>query len=89
MVQEVDNYYADCHQAGTGQERKFELGVQLSRQRTFVDPDGWLGPHPVRYSPSPYHVVRPQQDRFGYRELQSLGGLEVDNQLELGRLLDR
>ena len=33
------------------------------------------------------HLVRPDEDRLRNREAQGLGGLEVDHQLELGRLL--
>src|SRR5262245_28038851 len=36
-----------------------------------------------------YDLVRPQQHRLGDRQAQGLGGLEVDDQLELRRLLDR
>ena len=35
------------------------------------------------------NLVRPQQQRLRDREAQRLRGLEVDNQLELDRLLDR
>jgi len=34
------------------------------------------------------HLVGAQQDRFGDRNAQGLGGLEVDDQLEFGWLLD-
>src|SRR5262245_11033741 len=34
-------------------------------------------------------VVRAQQERLRNREAEGLGGLQVDNQLDLGRLLDR
>src|SRR5439155_17477767 len=33
-------------------------------------------------------LVRPEQERLRHRESERLGGLEVDDQLELGRLLD-
>src|SRR5881397_2132666 len=35
------------------------------------------------------HLIRPQQQRGRDREAEGLGGLEVDDQLELGRLLER
>src|SRR2546426_5935208 len=35
------------------------------------------------------HLVRPEQDRLRDREAERLGGLEVDHELELCRLLDR
>src|SRR6266851_1189428 len=35
------------------------------------------------------HLIRPQQERLGDREAEGLGGLEVDDQLERRRLLDR
>jgi len=35
------------------------------------------------------HLIRPQQQRLRNREAESFGGLEVDDQFELGRLLDR
>jgi len=35
------------------------------------------------------HVVRAQQERLWDRQSERLGGLEIDNQLELGWLLDR
>src|ERR1700737_1140366 len=35
------------------------------------------------------HLIRPQQERLGNRQAEGLGGLEVDDQLELRRLLDR
>src|SRR5262249_48298773 len=34
------------------------------------------------------HLIRPRQQRRGDRQAERLGGLEVDDQLELGRLLD-
>src|ERR1700730_10465866 len=34
------------------------------------------------------HLIRPLQERRRDREAEGLGGLEVDHQLELGRLLD-
>ena len=34
------------------------------------------------------HLVRPQQQRRRDRQAERLGGLEVDDQLELGGLLD-
>ena len=34
------------------------------------------------------HLVRPRQHRRRDRQPEGLGGLEVDDQLELGRLLD-
>src|SRR5437868_2588701 len=36
---------------------------------------------------SPYHLIGTHQDRFGDRDAERFGGLEVDDQLELGRLL--
>jgi len=35
------------------------------------------------------HLVGAQQERFGDRQPERLGGIEVDHQLKLGRLLDR
>src|SRR5882672_1463556 len=35
------------------------------------------------------HVIRPQHQRRRDREAKGLGGLQVDDQLVLGRLLDR
>jgi hypothetical protein len=35
------------------------------------------------------HLVRPPQQRLRDRQAQGFGGLEVDDQLELGGLLDR
>jgi hypothetical protein len=35
------------------------------------------------------HLVSGGQKRFGDGEAERLGGLEVDDQIELGRLLDR
>ncbi len=34
------------------------------------------------------HLVRPLQERRRDRQAEGFGGLEVDDQLELGRLLD-
>ena len=34
------------------------------------------------------HVIRPLQERSGHRQPESLGGLQVDHQLELRGLLD-
>ncbi len=34
-------------------------------------------------------LICPQQQRWGDREPQRLGGFEVDHQLELARVLDR
>src|SRR5262249_56018968 len=34
------------------------------------------------------HLIRPRQQRRRDRQAERLGGLEVDDQLELGRLLD-
>ncbi len=34
------------------------------------------------------HLVGAHQERFRYREAERLGRLEVDHELELGRLLD-
>src|SRR5215470_6505127 len=39
-------------------------------------------------SPSLDHLIRPRQQRRRDRQAESLGGLEVDHQLELGGLLD-
>ena len=42
-----------------------------------------------RGPPAPLdHLIRPQQQRRRDRQAERLGGLEVDDQLELGRLLD-
>src|SRR5260370_851589 len=38
--------------------------------------------------PSLDHLIRPLQERLGDRQAEGLGGLEVDDQLELGRLFD-
>jgi hypothetical protein len=35
------------------------------------------------------HLIRPLQDRRRDRQAERLGGLEVDDELELGGLLDR
>src|SRR6266568_3760961 len=35
------------------------------------------------------HLIRPQEQRLRNREPERPGGLEVDDQLDLGRLLDR
>ena len=35
------------------------------------------------------HLVGERQERLGDRQAERLGGLEVDDQVELGRLLDR
>jgi hypothetical protein len=35
------------------------------------------------------HLIRPLQERLGDREAEGLGGLEVDDQFELGGLFDR
>jgi hypothetical protein len=35
------------------------------------------------------HLIRPQQQRRRDREAERLRGLEVDNEVELGRLLNR
>src|SRR5713101_6164939 len=34
------------------------------------------------------HLIRPQEERLRDRQAEGLGGLEVDDKLELGRLLD-
>src|SRR5216684_4444636 len=39
--------------------------------------------------PSLDHLIRPQQERLRDCQAKGLGGLEVDDQLELGGLLDR
>jgi hypothetical protein len=39
--------------------------------------------------PSLNHFVRPEQQRLWNRQAESLGGLKVDNELELLRPLDR
>jgi hypothetical protein len=39
--------------------------------------------------PSLDDLIRPQQERRRNRQAERLGGLEVDDQLERGRLLDR
>src|SRR6185295_18285009 len=39
--------------------------------------------------PSLDHLIRPLEERLGDRQAEGLGGLEVDDQLELGGLLDR
>ena len=38
--------------------------------------------------PSPNHLVSPHQDRLGNSDAEGFGGLQVDDKLELGRLLD-
>ena len=38
---------------------------------------------------SPDHLIRAQQDRLWDGETERFGGLEIDHQFELGRLLDR
>ena len=38
--------------------------------------------------PSLDHLIRPLQERRRDRQAEGLGGLEVDDQLELGGLLD-
>src|SRR4029434_36433 len=43
---------------------------------------------PSRPSASLYELIRPRQQRGRDRETERLGGLEVDGQLELRRLLD-
>jgi hypothetical protein len=35
------------------------------------------------------HLVGPQQDRLRNRKTESLGGFDIENELELGGLLDR
>jgi hypothetical protein len=35
------------------------------------------------------HLIGPQQERFRYRQAERLGGRQIDNEIELGRLLDR
>jgi hypothetical protein len=35
------------------------------------------------------HLVGAQQERFGDRQAERLGGREIDDEVELGRLLDR
>ena len=35
------------------------------------------------------HLIRPLQERRRHREAEGLGGLEVDDQVEYGRFLDR
>ena len=40
-------------------------------------------------SPSADHLARAQQDRLGDRDAECLGGLEVDNEFEMRRLLNR
>src|SRR5215510_7636420 len=40
-------------------------------------------------SPSLNHLIRPRQQRWWDRQAESLGSLEVDDELELRRLLDR
>ena len=40
-------------------------------------------------APSLDHLIRPQQQRRRDRQAEGLGGLEVDDQLELRGLLDR
>jgi len=34
------------------------------------------------------HLIRPPHERLGDRQPERLGGLEIDDQLELGGLLD-
>src|SRR5258707_15544723 len=44
---------------------------------------------PIRFGgPSLDHLIRPLQERRWNRQAEGLGGLEVDDQLELRRLLD-
>src|SRR5262249_42745956 len=40
-------------------------------------------------SASPDHLIGAQQNRLGDRDAESFGRLEIEDQLELGRLLDR
>ena len=40
------------------------------------------------YGVSPYHLIRPEQDRLRDRDAESFRGLQIHHQLELGGLLD-
>ena len=40
-------------------------------------------------SDSPDHLIRPDKDRLRNRDAEGLGGFQIHDQLELGRLLDR
>ena len=40
-------------------------------------------------NPSLDHLVGAQQERFGNREAERLGGGQIDDEIEFGRLLDR
>src|SRR5262249_51365142 len=49
----------------------------------------WKSQTQLAAATSFYDLTRPQQERWRDREPQRLGGLRVDHELELGRLLDR
>jgi len=66
----------------------------LSAERRMEErSDGSLRMIRIRHAAPPsdrllYDLIRPRQQRRRDGEAEGLGGLEVDNQLELGRLLD-
>src|SRR5262245_10639128 len=60
----------------------------IRRMRTSVG-DGWReSSRRDRGISSIDHLVRSEQERLRYRQPQSLRGLQIDDELELGRLLD-
>jgi len=66
----------------TGQEDSAQNGWQDLPQRSSSQ---WAQASVALFD----HLIRPLQERLGDGQAEGLGGLEVDDQLELGGLLDR
>src|SRR2546422_3198421 len=60
--------------------------VQARRRQPAQTSKPW--PRQRRGGPSLDHLIRPQQQCLRDRQAEGFRGLEVDDQLELGRLLD-
>ena len=58
-------------------------------QLTSAAPSGRLSRRPLLSAASFDHLVGATGQRLRYRQPESLGGLEVDDELDLHRLLDR
>ena len=76
-------------------EKSTAVGEPITDDPTLTHPTGSLAEDDSSQEPSALveyalldYLVRPQQERLGDGQTQSLGGLEVDHKLELGGLLD-